>query len=770
MAETSKNKIYYNDNENSVADVLADMKKMAESTDEAIEKSKYNDAAIKKSISDVEKKQVEKNTEQDSKIVELQTEKAKLETELKEMQEDFYQNSIRGQASGEYIHVEDSSNCRAKIGIGGNHEQETREGYNLLSASEQYTYTSGNVKLASDGAGKYTMNGDGTAQTETIKYSFELEKEYTIKNNDYLHIMNNGTVTSNAIIILLDSNKSGVVSYDFTTNNKIENLSNYAGKTIKYIQLYMNPIKVDITLTPMIINNVSTAKSFEAYGAMPSPDYPSPVKTVGSNVNIFDLESYYNVVPSANCTKQLLKNGIRLNFTAGNDAYIGDVYNTGTTMTENKRPACIKVKPNTTYTIQMSSAPKCYISYLDSNYTGTRAYTAIYNNYSKYIMTFTTNETTEYIHIRLGLGSSYGGTTYTFTDIKLEEGTTPTPYTPYGQGCINEVVCNKNVLNKDKLDKTYFSIDSNDNITSLVADNRTFTNIEAIANVIEGKKYTLSCENIVTGSIQIAYTLDNIVIDRQYNTKKISFTAPKTGSIAFKILNVTYPYVLGKIQIEEGIETTDYIEHQSQTYTIPTQQPMRSVEDTRDTFVKVDGKWIERHNVNRIIFDGTENWAIDTFNNLYRFNCQELPDLGYTTRIDKINSLCNIAHSPKTTEYVTENNCFLLRYINDTNRIDFVTDKFTKVDEWNAYLAEQYNAGTPVYIDYRPETPLDIECTEEQSQILEELNNARTYKNVTNIYSTDEISPIIDLDYAKDLETLLNNTQALAVNNASEGV
>lgn len=48
MAETSKNKIYYNDDENSVADVLADMKKMAESTDKAIENSKYNDAQIKK--------------------------------------------------------------------------------------------------------------------------------------------------------------------------------------------------------------------------------------------------------------------------------------------------------------------------------------------------------------------------------------------------------------------------------------------------------------------------------------------------------------------------------------------------------------------------------------------------------------------------------------------------------------------------------------------------------------------------------------------------
>lgn len=37
MAETSKNKIYYNDDENSIADILTDMKRMAESTDNAIE-------------------------------------------------------------------------------------------------------------------------------------------------------------------------------------------------------------------------------------------------------------------------------------------------------------------------------------------------------------------------------------------------------------------------------------------------------------------------------------------------------------------------------------------------------------------------------------------------------------------------------------------------------------------------------------------------------------------------------------------------------------
>ena len=70
----------------------------------------------------------EVNTE----ISNIKTEKTKLEKELKEMQEDYYQTSIRGQASGEYIHVEDSSGARCKIGISGNSEQETRSGKNLF--------------------------------------------------------------------------------------------------------------------------------------------------------------------------------------------------------------------------------------------------------------------------------------------------------------------------------------------------------------------------------------------------------------------------------------------------------------------------------------------------------------------------------------------------------------------------------------------------------------------------------------------------------------
>ena len=200
---------------------------------------------------------------------------------------------------GENITLNDTAEKRFEnFDIEGNSEQETREGYNLLPPSKQYTYTNGDVKLASDGIGKYTMNSDVTAQTEAIKYTFELEKEYTIKNNDYLHIMNEGTKSSNAALILIDNNDEGIILCDLSSNNRIENLSNYAGKTIKGIQLYMNPIKVDITLTPMIINNVSTAKNFEQYGASPSPDYPSEVESCGDNGSINEVISNKNLLPN----------------------------------------------------------------------------------------------------------------------------------------------------------------------------------------------------------------------------------------------------------------------------------------------------------------------------------------------------------------------------------------------------------------------------------------------------------------------------------------
>ena len=600
MAETSKNKIYYNDDENSAADVLTDMKKLAQSTDDAIEKSKYDDTQIKKDISNMKTEIAAKDNEQDNKILQLQNEKAELEKELKEAQEDFYQNSIRGQASGEYIHVEDSSNCRAKIGIGGNSKQETS----------------------------------------------------------------------------------------------------------------------------------------------PSPDYPSPVKTVGSNVNIFDLESYYNIVPSANCTKQLLKNGIRLNFTAGNDAYIGGVYNIGTTMAENQKAACIKVKPNTTYTLKMSSAPNCYMSFLDKDYKAVKAFVNISSN--EYV--FSTDSSTEYIYLRLGYQNRTSGlTSYDFTDIKCVEGTEATPYSKYGQGCVKVTKCNKNLINKNLLTNYQILEDTGKLL---------FNNTRLITPFIYLKKgtYSLSCN-----LSRFAYAIYNL--DKSFNSFvtwkafpnqivlnsdcyiKIEFIINPTGSEQVSIKDITY------LQLEKGT-TTSYEEHQEETYIMPVQQEM-----LEGDYFDFDNEE-EVHTWGKYEFTGEEAFSIAFNSNYYVIYTQGnfINNFDYNETVEtyKCSHFKSIAVN---TRY--QNNTF---FININRNLTFTTLKYSTVTDFKTWLKSLYDAGTPVTVYYKLATPTKLAFAEEQKAVAKELNNARTYKNVTNI--TTDSKAILSLDYAKDLETLLTSKES----------
>lgn len=208
-----------------------------------------------------------------------------------------------------------------------------------------------------------------------------------------------------------------------------------------------------------------------------------------------------------------------------------------------------------------------------------------------------------------------------------------------------------------------------------------------------------------------------------------------------------------KIMIMLSNEQQKYIEHQEQSYIMPIQQPMRSIGDIRDTFIKKENKWYERHYVQRLILNGTEGWNYDKNNNRFYFAKAGNKGSGYIMS----------SHYLRGDTTKQNNTCEIW-----SSAILFRDERFTEREEFKNMIKTKYDEGIPVYVDYVLQTPVDIKCTEEQSKILDELNNARTYKNVTNI--TTDSKAILSLDYTKDLETLLNNTQTLAVNNASEGV
>lgn len=287
----------------------------------------YDDTQIKKYISDIEEEQITQNTdisnikkeqetqntnieENNSKIVELQTEKAKLETELKEMKEDFYQNSIRGQASGEYIHVEDSSNCRAKIGINGNHEQETS------TQTENYV-------------------DDRKARGKTISQATSLYLPIVnlkAGDNYYLKIFDKDNQ------LLQDSRYLAVEFYD-ANKTKIQDgplgfpksFTEEAVTKIKYAKIYYNGNDTDKAIGNAVIKKIglkitsnASADDIDLFVPnMPSTDYLSDIKTVGSNGSVKVTKCNKNLLETKTTFEE---NGIKV--TANAD---GTLKITGTT-------------------------------------------------------------------------------------------------------------------------------------------------------------------------------------------------------------------------------------------------------------------------------------------------------------------------------------------------------------------------------------------------------------------------------------------------------
>jgi hypothetical protein len=711
-----------------------------------------------------------KNKEQDTNIEQLQenTETSnnkieKLETELKEMQEDFYQNSIRGQASGEYIHVEDSSNCRAKIKISGNSEQETRSGKNILENSDnnvsQYGLTAtiqndGNVKIS------------GTSTAETTKYLTNIKKVSVdlIKEGNYTISFKNSKNMNDVSIRLRKYNgtdKTEIKNIYLNAINKSEVLNLKSLIDTDTIEIELDVIcygnsEYNFVLYPQL--ELGEETEYEEYGVMPSPDYPSEIEVVGSNVNLF----------------------------AGGDT----VTNNGVTFTKNKDDSydivgmateqanCINfvdiqnsgIINGNIYNIHVSENLPDGVKILIEAYNDTTWIRHVLGSSLMPNVSEANIENANKIRFTLRVEKGISVNIHNLR-IKLEKDTIETAYSKYGQGSVKVTKCNKNLLDFTQLTENYLwqcTETINNGIIKIISNSSVGVSFARFNNSLildTNKTYTISANTSDDfAGFKVLYPLLGEYSD--LGEKSLTFK-PKESIVRLVFyVKINKSCTISNIQVEENVTATPYEQHEEQSYIIPTQQTLKAIGDIRDTFIKINDKWYERHNINRKKLDGTENWLM--VDNNSRFGIR------MTEQQAKIN-IQQSAHN--LTECLSNRliNSTQLDIVKVTNGIAFSQWTDTQylylskikdsIDELKKYLAEN-----ETYVDYPLEVPLDIECTSEQSAVLEKLNNARTYKNVTNLYSTNEVSAILSLDYAKDLETLLNNVQALALNNASEGV
>lgn len=210
------------------------------------------------------------------------------------------------------------------------------------------------------------------------------------------------------------------------------------------------------------------------------------------------------------------------------------------------------------------------------------------------------------------------------------------------------------------------------------------------------------------------------------------------------------------IIINNGLETTD-TNHKSQKITIPVQQAMLK----GDGFIKVDGVWNEIHNWKKSVIDGIDPGNFYSYTQITSAIGSDLIGIVCSATGKKINgaiisenlSTKVLGSAIDTTN--TENVRFFEGVASHTATTQIVFSlKKSRLNSDDINGVMSYLKSNNINVWYEVSNPSYVECTEEQIKELEKIEKLYTYKNITNICSTNEVSPILDIKYYKDLETI----------------
>lgn len=774
MAKT-KNGIVYPDNYDKVADVPADLKELAESVDEVIENNKTEmkksnetrDGKISKNTENIEaiqgsiKTAIEtinkKDNEQDEDIKANKETIKEIQAENERLREDIKSIATIGEASGENIHIEDSSNSRCEIEIGGNQKQETREGYNLLILPA--SKTENGITFTTNEDGSVTANGTATADASINFVNKEGSPSLSFEAGTYrlTGCPQGGSSTTYRMGMNLSYNScdigDGVTqTIDTAVTNKNVWLIVYSGTTVSNLTFY-----------PMLIKGTEN-KPYEQYGASPSLDYPSKVKSVGDNINML--------------------------FTNPDDWEQGTITDgaNASSMTRIRTKNFIDIIDNEDYYVSISNTQYCFLNIVlykeDKTYIG--QYYSL-NNAINGANHLKINLPTDAKKIRVIIRNLDNVSDISPSDIemikpKLEKSSVATPYSSYNCGSLKTKIGNKNHLST--IPRVTFSLQG----IQTTFDGEKFTckgtamynyfNLvtQRIQQHFKAGTYTFSSNMFEKGRACIRFYYEDGTADTYYsniNTKKISFTLKKDAYAYFLMvdgLTVGGGDVIDciiKLQLEDGNTSTEIVKAENQEFVVDVQQPLLE----GDTFVRQDGKWYEKHNWKTMSFDG-QNMASQAGGNFADFK-----ENGNIARVFEIKDLLisSIRNDifcdklPRQADSMWNGKSTGIQSWQGQNKI-LISLPFDDVEKKYGQKLTVDNYVTAFYMCLQDEVPIIsyplaepelIECTETQSKVLDEIyNKAHTYKNITNISAeSSEVNPIASVKYLKDPETEHNKLQ-----------
>ena len=692
---------------------------------------------------------IEKNAEgiaQNKKDVDEELTKIKKENSLLKSQ------IPEGHASGNSIHLEDSSNMDFECKLRSESRQETTEGYNLLNVENDFKVTNleankvVEINLKADVT--YTIKCDKieTDNTELKSCLFRFQHDSADVANPYARI----PITTKTTTYTPPEDINSVRIYSGTSHNE----SATTNTTFKNLMIYEG----------------TENKPYELYtgeNPSPSPEYSSKIKNVGDNINILNKEV---VDASNNLRGNALDTGRRL--IANKDGtYTYGAFKLGGRELLGKTLG-IHADIETT-----GGNPRISIFAGNSSSLTKSLLQVVLSASGTGYMTIPSNLNSELDTISAVLyvttdARVVAGTYVDYTNLKVQVGSKKVVYSAYNCGSLGVTISNKNLYKIEKVinDTNYSKIiykDENGNVSFSTGG---IPLIIAPTKIKEKTEYTyiLKCQSNVTTENNINFTgiyEDGTSKLLSANKKKdtnefiVKFKTDKEKTLAYvtqQYTNSSRTTIITKgTMILEG----DYL-NLEETYEIHQEQEI--------LFPLVEGQKLyegsylakEIHNKRaQDILTGEEslkNYHSDTSNGFVGFSF-------IISNKHKKNADFLCTHLTKNSDNVYHNRG-LGGWLPDEDRwcyicvpISILKDVSTpekQIESMQEYLKEQYNAGTPMIFEYELATEEIIPYTPEQQAVIDKI--LYTYKNVTNISVDNELATL-DITYKKDIETMFNN-------------
>ena len=792
MSETTNLKLFKQDNpttntnnfdiEKTLNENWDKLDENAGTTNKKLESLEKVDSTTNETITAIQEEQttqnenIEKNAEgiaQNKKDVDEELTKIKKENSLLKSQ------IPTGTASGNNIHLEDSSNMDFEWKLRGGTRQDTRSGKNVINVKTTVLSTYSSI-------GKddwITIERTNTAETGDAFCNFFTKLTKELKTDTtYTIICEIKSVTTTSGGYLSITNDSTSFAFGATTPskpltelkagdiiiNKLKTKSDFTDVTnlLRTFVAVKPQSSVKIVFRLSVIEGDVTADSFkyEGYGVSPSVEFLSKIENVGDKINILNKDV---VNATNNLRSNVLETGRRLIANnAGNYTYgafkLGGRELLGETLGVHADIKTSSGNPRISiFAGNSSSLTKSLLGVvLSASGTG---YITLPSSLSDELDTisavlYVTTDT-----------SVVAGTYVEYTNLKVQVGDGEVYISDYKKANIQMTKCNENYGNAELLYNQMSDFYSAavrkeivDGKNCIVFNNTAFRGDKGFSGL--HFNYKKNTRYVIRGKFRVYDTSitsggDLWVMALNKDNASIGYSrAQAKGSewiqfsfftnINFSFDHIAFSYGTGtywcldmdSLEIYEGTSVREVPKSQVQTITFPLEEGQKLYEGS---YLAADAIHNKRK---QIVLTGNENIFESQLGTYQTFGIV-ISGIKQGTKL-----MSNYFTSyPTITDIkykagMTNNNA--------ADRLYISNGESSKTEEFKAWLSQRLDEGIPVIIEYELATEEIIPYTPEQQKVID--TALHTYKNITNISVDNELATL-DITYKKDIETMFNN-------------